>query len=176
MSKHGTGQRPQGPEHSGKHGTEHRPQRTGSKIHDPYQRRRKPSDAVVCGDCGLVHHGGRWFRGAPPLADVHEARCPACERTRDRYPAGTIRVPADFLEQRDELLNMIRNAEQAESEEHPLERVMGMEDDPEGGLVVTTTGLHLARVIANKLERRFHRQAHLDYPENEYLLRVHWED
>lgn len=69
---------------------------------------------------------------------------------------------------------MLRNAERAEGEEHPLERLMDLVDEPDGSLVVTTTGLHLARAIANKLERRFHRHARIHYPGEQERVQVDW--
>lgn len=145
------------------------------KEHDTYARRSKPAKATVCDACGVVYHGGRWYWGAPPLTDVNAGLCPACERIRDRYPAGTIRLPAAFLEQREEVLGLIRNAEEAEKAEHPLERLMDVEDAPDGGLVVRTTGIHLARVITSRLERRFHRQSRIRYPEEQNLVYVDWD-
>jgi len=137
--------------------------------------RAKPEGPVVCDRCSLVFHGGRWVRGAPPLADLASGLCPACERIRDRYPAGTLRLPAEFLAERAEVIGFLRNAARNESAEHPLERLMDVEDEPDGGLRVTTTGIHLARVIAHGLERRFHRRARIRYPDEEHLMLVDWE-
>jgi len=170
MSGKHTRQRPRG-------GSQRRgrpPQMTQPKHHDTYARKAKPENTRVCDQCGVVYHAGRWYWGEPPQADVIGGLCPACERIRDRYPAGTIRLPEDFLAQRDEVLNLIRNAEQAEKAEHPLERLMGVEDEG-GGLVVTTTGIHLARAITSKLERRFHKEARIHYPEEQNLIQVSWE-
>jgi hypothetical protein len=120
----------------------------------------------VCEDCGLVQHRGRWSSGAPPLTELRGGRCPACQRIRDRYPAGTIRLHPDLLEHRAEVLRLARNLERAERSEHPLERLMGVEraDDH---LVITTTGVHLARRIARHLARRFHRRARIRYADGE---------
>ena len=144
------------------------------KQHDTYARSRKTSGAIVCGGCGVVSHAGRWSWGAAPGVDASAGLCPACERIRDRYPAGTIRLPPSFLDDREELLALIHNAEEAEKVEHPLERLMGVEDGPDGGLIVTTTGIHVARRIANKLERRFHRPANIRYPPEQNLIFVDW--
>jgi len=140
---------------------------------DNYPHRGKAAKAEVCTDCGLVLHAGRWYRGAPPETDVADGLCPACARVRGRYAAGTLRLDETFLPHRDEIARMARNEEEAESAEHPLERLMGLED-AEGGMVITTTGVHLARRIANKLERRFHRQARFRYADGDELLHVDW--
>lgn len=138
---------------------------------DSYARAEKRG-TMACDTCGVVFHGGRWSWGAPPLGDVAGGLCPACERIRDRYPAGTIRIPGGLAAEREELQGLIRNAEEAERESHPLERLMTVEIEPEGGMVVTTTGIHLARAIAHKLERRLHRKAELRYPDEQRLLFV----
>lgn len=140
--------------------------------HDPYARRAKSGDARVCDSCGLVNHAGRWYRGAPPLTNVTGGLCPACERTRDRYPAGTIRLHHSLVDAyRDEFVNLVRNAEQAVCDEHPLERLMEVKDEGDQ-VVVTTTGVHLARRIAGRLKRRFGEAVRVRYPEEENLIQV----
>lgn len=143
------------------------------KRHDPYMRRRKAPGAFVCDRCGVVHHGGRWRWCAPPPAEVHGGLCPACERIRDDYPAGTIHVAERLCAGRDELLNLVRNSERLEREEHPLERLMGVESDEEG-LFVTTTGIHLARRIASQLERALGEKPQIRYPDGEHHVVVEW--
>jgi NMD protein affecting ribosome stability and mRNA decay len=134
----------------------------------------KAAGALVCSDCGLVQHGGKWFRGAPPLAKLRSGRCPACRRIREGYPAGTIRMHPAFLEHREEILRLVRNVERAERVEHPLERLMEVKETG-GKLVVTTTGIHLARQIAHRIARRFHRKARLRYADQEDLVHVDWD-
>jgi NMD protein affecting ribosome stability and mRNA decay len=137
-------------------------------------RTAKAAGAVKCTECGLVQHAGKWYRGAPPLAELHAGICPACQRVRERYPAGTIHVHPGFLEHKAEVLQIIRNVERAEKAEHPLERLMDVEESG-GRLVVTTTGIHIARQIAHKLARRFHQKARIRYARQEDLIHVDWE-
>ena len=68
---------------------------------------------------------------------------------------------------------MIRNTEKLEKGEHPLERLIEIANE-EDSLVVTTTGMHLARRIASALKRRFHGGVAIRYPEGESLVRVDW--
>ena len=128
----------------------------------------------MCQKCGIVEHAGKWYFGAPPLAQLTSGLCPACERVRDEYPAGTLRIPARFLARRDELLGLIRNVEAAEKPDHPLERLMAIEES-DGHLVVTTTGVHLAREIAHKLAKQFHQKPRFRYADGEELVHVDWE-
>lgn len=154
----------------------HRPHKPEAGPHDTYSRQAKPHETIVCDRCGVVFHAGRWTWGAAPLSDSVGGLCPACQRISDRYPAGTIRLPEEFLAEREEVLDLIRNAEATEKPEHPLERLMELEETPGGGLVVTTTGIHLARAITSKLERRFHKQARICYLEEQKLINVDWDE
>jgi NMD protein affecting ribosome stability and mRNA decay len=149
---------------------ERRPRVSKSTHHDTYARRAKGAGALVCKRCGVVQHGGKWSWEAP-AGDTHPGLCPACERIRDHYPAGTIRLNQDLLLFRDEIQSLIANAEELEKEEHPLERVMEVRESPDG-MVVFTTGLHVARRITSKLERRFHRKARIRYPKEQSLIQV----
>jgi hypothetical protein len=151
-----------------------RPRGVTSRGPGVHQRARKAAGGLVCGDCGVVQHAGKWTWGAPPLAQLEQGRCPACQRVRERYPAGTLRLPPAFLARRAEVLRLIRNVEKSEKAEHPLERLMEVEES-DGRLVVTTTGVHLARQIAHKLAKRFHRKPRFRYADEENLVHVDWE-
>ena len=150
---------------------DHLPRIQRPKHHDTYVRRAKPAGAVECDECGVVFHGGKWRWGEAPAEDVRAGLCPACQRIRDHYPAGTIRLHASLLGHRDEIERMIANVEGAERAEHPLERVMGVELDDDT-LVVSTTGLHIARRIAASLRRRFHLRGTTRYPEEHHRMVV----
>ncbi len=151
----------------------HRPRTGRAQPRDAHGVRRpdaKPTGALAC-DCGVVFHAGRWRWGPPPLADVVSAVCPACERVRARRPAGSVRLHPELDAPEEEVRHMVANLEQAEREEHPLERVMAVER-VDGALLVTTTGVHLARRVAHALERRFHRKGTTRYPEHEAVVLV----
>jgi len=66
------------------------------------------------------------------------------------------------------------DAEEEEKREHPLERLMSVVADREG-LTVTTTGVHLAGVIAGRLERRLDRSPRVHYRGSEGVSVV-WEE
>ena len=138
-------------------GRNQRPQR-------PQPRQRaKERGALLCEDCRIVCLAGRWQWGTPPLAEVQAVRCPACSRIQAGRPAGTLRLPrALFPANVAEVLDLVRDAEAEEKPVYPLERLMNVVSDAEG-LTVTTTGIHLAGVIAGKLERRLHKQARVHY-------------
>jgi NMD protein affecting ribosome stability and mRNA decay len=143
------------------------------KPHDSYRRRRKSGDATVCEQCSLVFHGGRWYRGAPPLCDEQRGLCPACERIRARDPAGTVRLAGLPDAGREEVIGLIRNVAEREEQEHPLERIIELSAEP-GGLLVTTTGMHLARCLGSALRRRFHGGVGIRYREEGNHVQVDW--
>ena len=142
--------------------------------HDPYRRQRKTKDAIICDGCGVVFHGGRWYRGAPPIGDERGGVCPACQRIRDRYPAGIIHLIGAPEELRDELVQMMRKVDHRERDEHPLERLIEIKDE-NGTLTATTTGMHLARRIAGALHRRFRQGVTIRYLDGDDLVRVSWD-
>lgn len=151
-----------------------RPRGVQSRHPRPYVHPAKVAGALVCKDCGVVQHGGRWSWGAPPPARLRKGRCPACQRIQDGIPAGTIRLHPAFLEHRKEVLQLARNVERSEKAEHPLERLMKV-DESDGGLVIATTGIHIAHQIAHTLARRFHRKARIRYADDESVVHVDWE-
>lgn len=142
-------------------------------VHDPYESRQKPRGTSVCPDCGAVYAMGRWAR-APRPDDAVEHRCPACQRIEDRFPAGYVTLSGPFFHaHREEILHLVRNEEARESAEHPLKRIMSIEEDAYS-VVITTTDLHLARRIGMAVHHAWQGELDLKYAPDEYLIRVHW--
>ena len=142
-------------------------------VHDTYKSRRKLPEPTRCKDCGALWRRGRWSWGAAP-AGAHEGRCPACKRIRDRFPAGYVSVQGGFFDQhREEVLGRVRRCEAAEKRGHPLERIMAIEADGRG-VVVTTTGAHLARRIGDALQHAYKGELDYRYNKADKLLRVNW--
>lgn len=141
---------------------------------DPYRAIRKPPEPTVCPQCGAVFHEGRWQWIAKP-ANAHEELCPACRRIAEELPAGFVSIGGPFFQQnREELLNLIHNEEERAKAEHPLKRIMKIEDEGDG-LLITTTEIHLARGIGEALHHAYQGELEFHYNENENLLRVVWE-
>jgi len=67
----------------------------------------------------------------------------------------------------------MRHCEAAEKREHPLQRIMAIEEQA-GGLLVTTTDAHLARRIGESLHAAFKGELAMQYAKEENLLRVSW--
>ena len=128
----------------------------------------------MCGDCHAVFHGGRW-QWAGAAQGAHEARCPACRRIRDKLPAGSATLTGAFFDaHRDEVLALVRHVAAREQEEHPLHRIMQIEDAP-NGVVVATTDIHSPQRIAEALKHAYHGDFKLSYGHDEYTVRVNWQ-
>lgn len=142
-------------------------------VQDSYKSRGKLPDPTLCPQCGAVFHRGRW-QWLPKPEPAHVELCPACHRVQDDFPAGYVTLEGDFLaKHRDEVLSLVRNLEQKERAQHPLQRIMNIVDQ-EGAVLVTTTDSHLARDIGEAVRHAF--QGHLEFHYNpeENLVRVRW--
>lgn len=144
------------------------------RVHDPYKTRLKLPDPTVCPECGAMFHAGRWQWPEYAPTDANEEMCQACHRIRDKYPAGTLTLSGGFVDaHKDEIVNLARNQEKLEKDEHPLHRIMDIEEEP-GQIVVTTTDIHLPRRIGEALHKAFEGDLDFRYEEEAYFLRVNW--
>ena len=142
-------------------------------VHDSYKLKGKLPEPTRCPDCGVVYRDGRWNWGLAPEG-ARDERCPACQRVHDRFPAGYVLLQGEFLAgHRDEVLRLARHREAKERAEHPLERIMAIED-VEGGVQITTTDTHLARDIGEAVHSAYKGDLEYHYNKEQNLLRVHW--
>jgi hypothetical protein len=143
------------------------------RVHDSYKTRLKLPDPTVCPGCGAVYLKGRWtWQAAPDGANAE--LCQACRRVNDAYPAGVATLTGGFVrEHRREILNLARNEEALEKGEHPLHRIMGMEEK-HGEIEITTTDIHLPRRIGQALHNAYEGTLDLHYDKDGYFVRVTW--
>jgi len=142
--------------------------------HDAYKAKHKLPEPTACPQCGAVFHKGRWQWLEKPT-QAHEKMCPACHRIHDEFPAGYVTMTGPFFkEHREELLHLARNEEARTKAEHPLKRIMKIEDQDDG-IQITTTDIHLARGIGEALHHAYQGEIEYHYNERENLLRVAWE-
>ena len=142
--------------------------------HDTYKLRYKPAEPSVCPDCGAVFHAGRWQWGQAP-AGAAAVLCSACHRVRDRLPAGFVQIGGPFFQShRDDLTALVRHHEERTKAEHPLKRIIAVEEAGDG-VLVTTTDIHLARDIGEALHHAYQGELEFHYNDAEKLLRVHWQ-
>ena len=148
-----------------------------ARMHDPYKAKGKLEEPSACRQCKAVYHKGRWTWGSVP-SDSHYVVCPACERIQDGVPGGVLLLTGEFVtKHRDQVLGLARNEEARVKAEHPLARIIKIEDQAKApeGVVITTTDPHLARRIGEALHHAHQGTFTCRYEENEDLLRANWE-
>ncbi len=143
------------------------------RVHDAYKAKHKLPEPTVCPQCGAVFHEGCWQWLQAP-ADAHQEPCPACHRIHDHFPAGFLTLQgAFFLAHREEIMHLVHNVEKRERTEHPLKRIMAIEEK-DGAMLITTTDIHLARGIGEALHHAYQGDLKFHYNPEENLLRVNW--
>ncbi len=142
--------------------------------HDAYALHEKLPDGTTCPGCGAAYHRGRW-QWMDTDGEGGRHLCPACRRIRDHLPAGVVTLGGPFfLRHVEEIIGLVgREAAQMERE-HPLHRVMGIEEEGET-LVVLTTDVHLPRRIGEAVHRAYGGELTVQYAEDDRLVRVRWQ-
>ena len=74
---------------------------------------------------------------------------------------------------RNDLLSLIRNNESLEKQEHPLNRIMRIEERSDS-IVITTTDIHLPRRIAEAIRDAYKGELDIRYDKEGYFARVEW--
>ncbi len=145
------------------------------KEHDPYSEKKKYPDNTVCPQCKVIYREGRWVWNNSGIRGEREVLCPACRRIKDNFPSGLVYLKGKHIEShKEELLNLIKNQEEIEKSEHPLQRIISIEEG-NNSLTVTTTYPQLARRIGEAIHRAHKGKLSLKYAKEEELLRVYWE-
>ena len=103
-----------------------------------------------------------------------EELCAACRRTNDNFPAGIVTLRGDFArEHKEAMIHLARHQEEAEKNEHPLNRIINIEEDAQG-VVINTTDIHLPRRIGEAVQRAFHGEIDDVFEKDGYFVRVNW--
>lgn len=140
---------------------------------DSYREMAKMPEPASCPKCGATYTNGRWTWQKAP-ADSYKHKCPACHRIDDDFPAGYVTLKGPFLpEHRTEVLNLVKAREARAKEEHPLQRIIAIENLADG-ILVTTTDTHLARGIGEALHDAYKGKLDLSFSKAENLLRATW--
>lgn len=148
-------------------------QRTPPRNADPYRDSRKAQAPGSCPRCGATYQEGHWS-WLPAPASAERRTCPACLRIEQRQPAGFVSLGGPFFTaHREEVMRLVRAHELRERTAHPLQRLIGVEDDAQG-VLVTTTDAHLARGLAVALHDAFHGDLDLDFAPGENQVRARW--
>ena len=141
---------------------------------DAYCNRKQPAEPAQCPSCSAVLHNGHWDWMDSVPAGAQKAKCPACLRIEDKYPAGFLTLGGAFFQQhRAEILNLVQNESSAETAEHPLHRLIATEDAGEG-VLITTTDIHLPRRLGEAIRHAYHGAFYYHYLEDDTILRASW--
>jgi len=142
-------------------------------IRDPYRRQQKLTDRTVSPQCGAAYHAGRWQWGPRP-EDSHETLCSACRRINGEYPAGVGRLRGALERQQIEaIVSLARHQEKAEKSEHPLNRIISIDEDA-AEIVINTTDIRLPSRIGEAVQRAFRGTLDEHFDEGGYFVRIDW--
>jgi hypothetical protein len=72
-----------------------------------------------------------------------------------------------------ELVHLARNNESLENRDHPLNRIIKIEERADS-IVITTTDIHLPRRIAEAVRHAYKGDLELRYDEGGYFTRAEW--
>jgi len=143
--------------------------------HDPYKSQKKLPEPTLCTECKAVFTASRWQWLEKITQPMNTTLCPACSRNLDKVPAGILTVSGEyFQEHRDEILRLLHNRMDRETAQHPLKRLMNIEDKHDGSIVATFTDTHSARDIGSALANAYQGELDIQYAEDEDLTRVKW--
>jgi hypothetical protein len=72
-----------------------------------------------------------------------------------------------------EILNLVRHLELQEKREHPLHRIMQIEEKPDS-IMIKTTDIHLPRSIGEALRHAYKGSLEFHYTAESYSVEVEW--
>ena len=144
---------------------------------------RARSEPATCSSCGAVYSDRRWTpAGTPRKGGKHKhwhpqaiTLCPACKQKREGIAAGFVYVTGDFLpSHRHEIEHLLGKEAERAAVDNPLARIMSLETDESGRLVIATTTEHLAQRLGHALEKAFEGEVRYDFSHENKLARVYW--
>lgn len=145
------------------------------EVHDTYKLRGHLKEPTRCPDCGAVYRKGRWTWEAQDEEGANEALCSACRRIADSYPAGELMLEGGFVRQhKEEIMNLVRNIEAAESRDHPMNRIMQI-SEAAGGITITTTDTHLPRRIGKAMRDAWEGELDIHFDAGGCFTRIVWQ-
>lgn len=114
----------------------------------------KLPELAGCPSCGASYRNGRWTWQTAPIGS-YELECPACVRIAAGDAAGELRLSGRFAADHwGEIEGCLRNVEEREKREHPLNRILAIGPDGDGFLV-RVTDARLVTQMGHALERAY---------------------
>lgn len=144
---------------------------------------RSPLEPAKCKICGALYTKRRWV-SANTVQDVNEQLqlreyktviCPACEQMKNKTAAGFLYLEGAFLnDHREEIERLLKNEAERAAGDNPLARIMSLETNEKGQLIIKTTTEHLAARLGKAVEKAFCGNVRYDFSHENKLSRVYW--
>lgn len=145
------------------------------RTHDPYKPRGQLTEPSLCTECGVVYTQGQWQWLTEKPMDAEKVLCPACRRIQDRVPAGFLTLSGEFLaKHREEIIHVLHNKVEQQTTQHPMKRLMAIEDQENGEVVATFTDVHLPRGVGQAIESAYEGELDIKYTDEAGIVRVTW--
>ncbi len=145
---------------------------------DTYLPKLSPKEVIQCTGCGAFYHRRHWMLAVPagfnPPTRMHPIYCPACRKMKERYPSGELSLKGMNPEERQEILRILRNEEEAARNKNPLERIMNVAQQ-NGEWKVETTTEKLAQRLGRSVRKARGGKLAYKWSHNNKFLRVIWE-
>jgi hypothetical protein len=71
-------------------------------------------------------------------------------------------------------MQLVHNKVEEQKKQHPMKRLMAVEDQRDGGVAVTFTDTHLPRGVGEAIERAYEGELDIQYTEESGIVRVYW--
>lgn len=145
---------------------------------DCYLPRRSPKEIIQCTGCGAFYFRRRWTLSLPgefsnPV-QTHPIYCPACTKTRERFPGGELHLVGVEAANRNEIARILRNEEERARQKNPLERIMRLQVT-NGDWRVETTTEKLAQRLGRSIRKARGGKLQYKWGHNNKFARVVWE-
>ena len=149
---------------------------------DTYLPKGSPEGILQCRGCGVVYYRQHWSLNLPPgiknvangFLELHPVFCPACQKIRDQYPSGELRLSGIVLEDKREIIRILRNEEGRAREKNPLERIMTIEANGPQEWSVKTTTEKLAQRLGRSLRKARGGAVRYRWSHNNKFVHVLW--
>lgn len=136
---------------------------------------------MICPRCHAISDIKRWYfdeeryQQLKSQPDVQVVRCPGCERIDRQLYGGEIHLRSPLLvENKEQVLSMIRNQEREAAENNPLARLAVVQDQDAEITILTTTAF-LAERIGKEFKKAFDGDLRIDRLPAEEFSRVYWD-
>ncbi len=137
---------------------------------------------TFCEECHAVHEKKRWFVDDERYQEMLQegltgVTCQACQMIAEQLFDGQLTISWERLagdeQQKQEILSLIHNTEDAERQKNPLSRVVSIEDRGAEIEVLTTTEF-LATHLGHAVDHAYNGQLKVDHAHREDFTRVTW--